>query len=138
MKKIRLSNDTELEVYSISNSDNTLTINVLNGNSTDLETLFSDSDNLSVIKYFVGTDLMKGYAGYTQLSEYRKMMNQTISTDYNTTDPTTESGFAEEKADISTITLVKPLKIDTVSDQTDQNTADIAYLAMEMGADLYE
>ena len=136
MKKIRFSDDTELEIYNISNSNNTLTIEVLNGNSTDLETLFSDSDNLSVIKYFVGTDLMKGYAGYTQLSEYKKMINQTISTDYNTTDSTTESGFAEKKADISTITLVKPAKIDSVSDQTEQNTADIAYLAMESGVDL--
>ena len=136
MKKIRLKNDTELEIYNISNSNNTLTIEVLNGNSTDLEAMFSDSENLSVIKYFVGTDLMKGYAGYTQLSEYKKMMNQTISTDYNTTDSTTESGFAEEKADITTITLVKPAKIDTVSDQTEQNTADIAYLAMESGVDL--
>ena len=65
-------------------------------------------------------------------------MNQTISTDYNTTDSSTESGFAEEKSDISVITLVKPEKIEAVADQTEQNAADIAFLAMESGVDLYE
>lgn len=89
---------------------------VLNGNSTDLETLFKDSDNLAVLQYYVGTELMKGYSGYTQLQKYEKLMNQTISTDYSTTDSSTESGFAEEKADISVITLVKPEKIEAVAD----------------------
>ena len=138
MKKIRFSDNTELEIYNISCSGNTLTVEVLNGNSTDIETLFKDSDNLAVIQYYVGTELMKGYSGYTQLQKYEKRMDQTISTDYSTTDSSTESGFAEEKADISVITIVKPEKIETVADQTEQNAADIAFLAMESGVDLYE
>ena len=136
MKKIRFSDNTELEIYNISCSGNTLTVEILNGNSSDLETLFKDSDNLAVLQYYVGTELVKGYSGYTQLQEYKKRMDQTISTDYSTPDSSTESGFAEEKADISVITLVKPEKIDVVSDQTEQNAADIAYLAMESGVDL--
>lgn len=136
MKKIRFSDNTELEIYNISCSGNTLTVEVLNGNSTDLETLFNDSDNLAVIQYYVGTELVKGYSGYTQLQKYEKRMNQTISTDYSTTDSSTESGFAEEKADISVITLTKPEKIEAVADKTEQNAADIAYLAMESGVDL--
>lgn len=138
MKKIRFTDKTELEIYNISCYGNTLTVEILNGNSTDLETLFKDSDNLAVIQYYVGTDLMKGYSGYTQLQKYEKRMDQTISTDYNTTDSSTESGFAEDKADISVITLVKPEKIEAVADKTDQNAADIAFLAMESGVDLYE
>ena len=136
MKKIRFSDNTELEIYNISCSGNTLTVEILNGNSTDLETLFKDSDNLAVLQYYVGTELVKGYSGYTQLQKYEKRMNQTISTDYNTPDSSTESGFAEEKADISVITLVKPEKIEAVADKTEQNSADIAYLAMESGVDL--
>ena len=69
MKKIRFSDNTELEIYNISCSGNTLTVEVLNGNSTELETLFKDSDNLAVIQYYVGTELVKGYAGYTRLNE---------------------------------------------------------------------
>ena len=136
MKKIRFSDNTELEIYNISCSGNTLTVEVLNGNSTDLETLFKDSDNLAVLQYYVGTELVKGYSGYTQMQKYEKRMNQTISTDYSTPDSSTESGFAEEKADISVITLIKPEKIEAVADKTEQNSADIAYLAMESGVDL--
>ena len=136
MKKIRFTDKTELEIYNISCSGNTLTVEILNGNSSDLETLFKDSDNLAVLQYYVGTELVKGYSGYTQLQKYEKRMNQTISTDYNTPDSSTESGFAEEKADISVITLIKPEKIEAVADKTEQNAADIAYLAMESGVDL--
>ena len=76
MKKIRFSDNTELEIYNISCSGNTLTVEVLNGKSTDLETLFKDSDNLAVIQYYVGTELVKGYAGYTQLQEYKKRIDE--------------------------------------------------------------
>lgn len=136
MKKIRFSNQTELEIYNISGSDNSLTVEVLNGDSTELEKVFSNPVNLSTIQYYVGTELMKGYAGYTQLQEYCKRMDKTISVDYNTPDSSTESGFAEEKADISVITLVKPDRMDVIEAQTEQNTADIAYVAMESGVDL--
>lgn len=136
MKKIRFSNQTELEIYNISGSDNSLTVEVLNGDSTELETLFSNPDNLSTIQYYVGTELMKGYAGYTQLQEHCKRMDRTISVDYATPDDSTESGFAEEKADISVITLVKPDRMDAIEAQTAQNAADIAYVAMESGVEL--
>ena len=136
MKKIRFSDNTELEVYDIFCSGNTLSVTVLNGSSAELEELFKNKDNLAVMKYFVGTDLLKGYAGYTELKKYEKQFGQTVSTDYDTPDTSTESGFAEAKADVSVITLAKPEKIETVADQTEQNAADIAYLAMESGVDL--
>ena len=136
MKKIRLVDQTEIEIYNITQSGDTLHIDILNGNATSLETTFADADNLSVIQYYVDTDLMCAYAKFDQLQSYIKRMDQVISVDYTTPDETTDSGFAETKADVLTITLAKLPKIVAVASQTDQNTADIDYIAMETGVNV--
>lgn len=136
MKKIRLVDQTEYEVYNIACVGNVLTIEILNADSNAMEAAFSASDNLAVIQYYVGTELIKGYAGYTALQQYSKKKNQTISTDYNTPDPSTPSGFAEKAADVLTLTLIKPEEIEVVSAQTEQNRADIDYIAMETGVEV--
>ncbi len=136
MKKIRLVDQTEIEIYNITQSGDTLHIDILNGNATSLETTFADADNLSVIQYYVDTDLMCAYAKFDQLQSYIKRMDQVLSVDYTTPDETTDSGFAETKADVLTITLAKLPKIVAVASQTDQNTADIDYIAMETGVNV--
>ena len=136
MKKIRLVDQTEIEIYNITQSGDTLHIDILNGNATSLETTFADADNLSVIQYYVDTDLMCAYAKFDQLQSYIKRMDQVLSVDYTTPDETTDSGFAETKADVLTITLSKLPKIVAVANQTDQNTADIDYIAMETGVNV--
>lgn len=136
MKKIRLVDQTEIEIYNITQSGDTLRIDILNGNATSLETTFADADNLSVIQYYVDTDLMCAYAKFDQLQSYIKRMDQVLSVDYTTPDETTDSGFAETKADVLTITLAKLPKIVAVASQTDQNTADIDYIAMETGVNV--
>lgn len=136
MKKIRLNNLTEVEIYDISDTVDRLSISILNADSNAMEELFSNADNTSVIQYYVGTELMKGYAGYTELQGYNKKMNQTISTDYTTTDASTESGFVETKADIFSVTLTKPAQITIITTQVEQNTANIDYVAMETGVEL--
>ncbi len=136
MKKIRLVDQTEIEIYNITQSGDTLHIDILNGNATSLETTFADADNLSVIQYYVDTDLMCAYAKFDQLQSYIKRMDQVLSVDYTTPDETTDSGFAETKADVLTITLAKLPKIVAVANQTDQNTADIDYIAMETGVNV--
>lgn len=136
MKKIRLADQTEIEIYNISASGNTLMIAILNGDATALEAVFQNKDDISVIQHYAGVDLIRGYAGYTQLKGYHKSMGQTISTDWSAQDASTESGFAETKADILTIYLEKPDQIATVAGQTEQNAADIAYMAMETGVEL--
>ena len=133
MKKIRLADQTELEIYNITQSGNNLRIDILNGDANAAEQIFKNEDNLATIRYYVGTELMKGYAGFSNLTSYEKRMGQTISIDYGTPDIETASGFAEVKADILTVLLDKPAKIETVADQTEQNTADIDYIAMETG-----
>ena len=136
MKKIRLVDQTEIEIYNITQSGDTLQIDILNGDATALEEIFKDADNLSVIQYYVGEDLMIAYARFDQLQSYAKKMNQVLAVDYTIEDETTDSGFAETKADVLTITLAKLPKIVAVASQTDQNTADIDYIAMETGVNV--
>ena len=136
MKKIRLVDQTEIEIYNITQSGDTLQIDILNGDATALEETFKDADNLSVIQYYVGEDLMIAYARFDQLQSYAKRMNQVLAVDYTIEDETTDSGFAETKADVLTVTLAKLPKIESVEDQTEQNRADIDYIAMETGVNV--
>lgn len=136
MKKIRLVDQTEIEIYNITQSGDTLQIDILNGDATALEETFKDADNLSVIQYYVEEDLMIAYARFDQLQSYVKRMFQVLAVDYTIEDETTDSGFAETKADVLTVTLAKLPKIVDVANQTDQNTADIDYIAMETGVNV--
>lgn len=136
MKKIRLVDQTEIEIYNITQSGDTLQIDILNGDATTLEETFKDADNLSVIQYYVEEDLMIAYARFDQLQSYTKRMGQVLAVDYTIEDETTDSGFAETKADVLTVTLAKLPKIESVEDQTEQNRADIDYIAMETGVNV--
>lgn len=136
MKKIRLVDQKEIEIYNITQSGDTLQIDILNGDATALEETFKDADNLSVIQYYVEEDLMIAYARFDQLQSYVKRMSQVLAVDYTIEDETTDSGFAETKADVLTVTLAKLPKIVDVANQTDQNTADIDYIAMETGVNV--
>ena len=136
MKKIRLVDQTEIEIYNITQSGDTLQIDILNGDASTLEETFKDSDNLSVIQYYIEEDLMIAYARFDQLQSYVKRMSQVLAVDYTIEDETTDSGFAETKADVLTVTLAKLPKIVDVANQTDQNTADIDYIAMETGVNV--
>ena len=136
MKKIRLVDQTEIEIYNITQSGDTLQIDILNGDATALEETFKDADNLSVIQYYIEEDLMIAYARFDQLQSYVKRMSQVLAVDYTIEDETTDSGFAETKADVLTVTLAKLPKIVDVANQTDQNTADIDYIAMETGVNV--
>lgn len=136
MKKIRLVDQTEIEIYNITQSGDTLQIDILNGDATALEETFKDVDNLSVIQYYVEEDLMIAYARFDQLQSYTKRMGQVLAVDYTIEDETTDSGFAETKADVLTVTLAKLPKIESVEDQTEQCRADIDYIAMETGVNV--
>lgn len=136
MKKIRFVDQTEIEIYNIVQSGETLRIDILNGDATALEELFKDADNLAVIQYYVDADMMVAYARFDQLQSYTKRMNQVLAVDYTIEDETTGSGFAENKADVFTVTLAKLPKIEVVEDQTAQNRADIDYIAMETGVNV--
>ena len=128
MKKIRFVDGTETEIYDISDSGKILSIQILNGDSNEMETKFSDKENLATIKYFVGTDLIKGYARYTNLTHCIKEKNKVISIDYETPDGETDSGFAEEKADVLTMYIAREenASLDALAAKVTKNTSDIA------------
>lgn len=130
MKKIRLANGSEYEIYYISESSGTLKISILDADSEAMEEVLRNADNTSVIQYYVGIDLMKGYARYTKLSKYEKLMDQLISIDYNTPDETTESGFSETHADILSIYLER-VESDSAMDAL---AADVAELKTDVAA----
>lgn len=136
MKKIRFVDGTETEIYDISDSGKVLSIQILNGDSNEMETKFSDKENLSTIKYFVGTDLIKGYARYTNLTHYIKEKNKVISIDYETPDSETDSGFAEEKADVLTMYIAREenASLDALAAKVTKNTSDIAEVKEAMTA----
>lgn len=136
MKKIRLKDSTELEIYNITDSGSILRIDVLNAVPTTIEQVFRNRDNLSTIRYFVETDLIKGYSGFTNLQEYTNKMSQLISVDYSALDNSTESGFVETRANIFTVTLKRVSELDRVEGQAEQNRADIDYIAMETGVNV--
>lgn len=120
MKKIRLVNGTEYEIYSISDTSDLLTVSMLDADATAMEQAFKDAENLAIIQYYVGTDLMKAYARYTQLTEYDKKMDQLMSVDYATPDDTTESGFAETRNDVLTLHIKRVAQ--TTSETEDLTT----------------
>lgn len=150
MKKIRLVDGTEYEIYDKSDTDASLTIRILNTDSTAMQTALTNKTNMAVIQYYVGTELTKAYADFVNLQWHRTLMNQTISIDYSTKDPTTASGFAETKANIFEAYITKTAAITTVATQTSANTeqiadvaqtvaqtvADLDYIAMETGVTL--
>lgn len=135
MKKIRLADGSEYEVYDISDSSGSgpLKISMLNADATVMEGVLKDAERTAVIQYYVGADLIKGYARYTNLSKYEKNMDQLISVDYNTPDETTESGFAEIRADIYSAYLEKAVDT-TIADQQATLAADVEELKADMAA----
>ena len=114
---IKFADGTKLPLYKISSTDTELTILVLDSTRYDLEEICKDAEKTAVIQYVSVNDdtldetILKGYAGYTNLVSMKIEYGVTTNIDYETTDSTTESGFAEETHDVATVILAKPSKI---------------------------
>lgn len=106
-KRIRFVDSTELEVYNLIENGDSLQIQFKNATISDLIAKFKDSVNCAVLQYYVGLDLMKAYADYIVYVSAVENANVLVSIDYATIDSTTESGFAEIRADIQTISIRK-------------------------------
>lgn len=143
MEKIKFNDGTKLPLHNISSTSTQLTFSVLDDVRNGLEEICKDTDQTSVIQFIeVNKDtqdesVLKGYAGYTNLVSMKTEYGVITNIDYATTDSTTESGFAEEKHDITTITLQKPSQIETVTSaitelqesqaEQDETIAEILY-----------
>ena len=106
-KTIRFIDLTELTIHNISESGDNLTIDFTGKSMDDLITAFKKSENIAIIQYYVGFDLVKSFADFVVYVSAVEKANQLISIDYATTDSATESGFAETRSDIQTVIIRK-------------------------------
>ena len=118
MEKIKFKNGTSLELYNISSSGSSLTFSVLDEAKKGIEEICKQEENTEVIKYISVNDsgnetTLKGYAGYTKLASIKTEYGVVTNIDYESTDDTTESGFAEEVHDVTTVVLNKPSKVES-------------------------
>lgn len=108
MHKIRFSNDTEIEVSGVSQAGDTLSIQIETSDLNAVREAFKDKpDATRRMKYYVGADLLRGYAGYTKLSGISYQPDVVQSIDYSVEDDTTESGFKETVVDMVTVKMQK-------------------------------
>ena len=121
MNKIKFNDGTRLPLHDISSTSSQLTFSVLDDVRNGLEEICKDAEKTSIIQYLdVNEDtqderVLKGYAGYTNLVSMKTEYGVVTNTDYETTDSTTASGFAEEKHDITTVILQKPSQVETMT-----------------------
>ena len=118
MEKIKFKNGTSLELYNISSSGSSLTFSVLDEAKKGIEEICKQEENTEVIKYISVNDsgnetTLKGYAGYTKLASIKTEYGVVTNIDYESTDDTTESGFAEEVHDVTTVVLNKPSQVES-------------------------
>ena len=106
-KRIRFVDLSELEIYNIIESGDSLQIQFKNATISDLIAKFKDSANCAILQYYVGLVLTKAYADYIVYVSAVETANVLLNVDYETIDKATESGFAETRADIQTITIRK-------------------------------
>ncbi len=108
MHKIRFANDTEIEVSGVSQAGDTLSIQIETSDLNVVRETFKDKPEATRrMKYYVGVDLLRGYAGYTKLSGITYQPDVVKDIDYSVEDDMTESGFAETVVDMVTVQMQK-------------------------------
>lgn len=107
MKKITFKSGKELEIENISQSGENLMITTQTDNVNNLIEMFNDEGNAAVMRYYIGADLMQGYAGYTKLKEIQFVPGVVRNINYEVEDDTTKSGFAEETVDQCIVRMEK-------------------------------
>lgn len=136
MGKIIFADNTEMEISDIAQYEDALDVTVDTSDVNAVIDKFRDANAVSVMRYYAGLDLIRGYAGYTKLQRVSFTPDVVVDVDYATTDPTTDSGFSEHTTDKCVVTMSKTSMLASVARQTAQNTANIDYLAMETGTEL--
>lgn len=129
MNKIRFANDKEMEVTGVTQTGDTLRIEAKSSGVDALVTLFKDNPAAtSRILYYVEEDLLRGYAGYTDLIGINFVPNVVKDIDYTVPDDTTESGFRETVVDTVQITMGKV----SARSIPEQLVADVAEIKQDL------
>ena len=115
-EKVILSDNTEIEVSGVTLAGDTLSIQIETSDLNTVRNAFKDKPlATNRMRYYVGTDLIRGYAGYTKLTgiEYQPDVVQEV--DYSIEDDTTESGFVETVSDVVTVKMRKSVEATTAA-----------------------
>lgn len=107
MKKIVFKSGKELEIDGITQSGNSLQISIKSSDVKSIIDTFSNSDNTAVMRYYVGIDLMCGYAGFKNFTRLEYTPDIVESINYEQEDVSTESGFVESHVDVCTVHMEK-------------------------------
>lgn len=135
MNKIRFANDTEMEVSGVTQAGDNLHISIETSGMDAVIAKFKDTSATAVMRYYVGADLLRGYAGYTVLGGITYTPGVLKDVDYNVVDPTTASGFAETKVDVCTVQLIKASVVpETIVEKVASHDVDIHVLKSDMAA----
>lgn len=109
MNKLRFANGNEMEIESISQTNDILNISIETSDVNAVINAFNENpEQTSVMRYYSGTDLLRGYSGFTNMVKVEYVPRVVKSIDYSETDASTESGFVEEVVDYVHITMSKP------------------------------
>lgn len=136
MNKIIFADSTESRISDITQSGDSLTVTIDTPDINSVAVKFRDRSATAVMRYYAGTDLIRGYAGFTKLHSITFNPDVVVNVNYEIEDASTESGFAEQTTDRCIVTMKKVSMLASVAGQTAQNTANIDYLAMEAGIEL--
>jgi hypothetical protein len=107
MKKIVFKSGKELEIDGITQSGKFLQISIKSSDVKSIIGTFSDPENTAVMRYYVGIDLMCGYAGFKKFAGLEYTPDVIASINYEQEDATTESGFAESHVNVCTVHMEK-------------------------------
>lgn len=136
MNKMVFNDGSETEIATAGQFGNTLKVEIDTQDVNSVIAKFGNKEATSIMRYYSGIDLIRGYSGYTNLQNVVFTPNVTANVDYEVEDQTTTSGFAETIVDRCVVTMQKASMLASVANQTAQNTANIDYIAMETGVEL--
>lgn len=107
MKKIVFKSGKELEIDGIAQSGKSLQISIKSSDVKSIIDTFSDAANTAVMRYYVGIDLMCGYAGFKRFAGLEYTPDVISSINYEQEDASTESGFVESHVDVCIVHMEK-------------------------------
>lgn len=107
MRKIVFKSGKELEIDGITQSGKSLQISIKSSDVKNIIDMFSDAANTAVMRYYIGLDLICGYAGFKRFAGMEYTPDVIASINYEQEDATTESGFVESHVAVCTVHMEK-------------------------------
>ena len=120
MKKIVFKSGKELEIDGITQSGKSLQISIKSSDVKNIIDMFSDAANTAVMRYYIGLDLMCGYAGFKRFAGMEYTPDVISSINYEQEDTSPESGFVEVHVNVCTVHMEKVETVELPEGMTDK------------------